>query len=687
MNHIGHKPSYEMENFKYLFILSTLFISHGSFSRAQPVRDSTHVLREAVISATRETGASSTRMGTFSIPREVIRTTPALLGEGDPVKTIQLLPGVRGGMEGLSGIMVRGGSPDQNLVLLDGIPLYNAEHALGLLSIFQTEAVGRVDVYKGSFPARYGGRASGIIDIRTAEADTGKTSGTIGLGVLADKLYFETPIRKLYSSLSVNARVMHTFLLEGLVKVKKLPANYYFHDLGAKLETWPGASSKIRIEAYHGRDILHYRDVTEEEGHRLEQNTGIGWGNSLLSAGWTCSPGRGLTCNTVLALTRYRMATSYKDIESWDNQVPPGNEIESMESSSGMTELTVRTDLSCLSVPGHEIRFGASKVHHTSVPEEDEKGKGKRLYGNELSVYAEDSFKIGNFLDFNPGIRFTLIIAEGRVIPSPEPRINLKATLCPGLYSKVAYSRMSQYMHLVSPAMISLPVDIWVPVTGKIDPIKADQVSAGFSYAGPHGWELSLEGYWKMMRGITEYKDDTLFFHDSDSWEDDIVQGEGRARGLEFMASKESGRTTGWIGYTLSWSERRIPDGSIDDGAWFPYRYDSRHAVSVVANHKINSRWHLSATWSYSGGGAVTVPGESRHRGDYRLPPSHCLNLGAGLHRRRRHGEETWNFFIYNAYNRKNPNLVLYNPAEEGGGVRCLTLLPLIPSVSYTFKV
>lgn len=675
-----------MEIFKYLTILFILTAFPGFACLAQPGRDTTLTIREAVVCATRETGASSARMGAVSIFRETIRTTPTLLGEADPVKTIQLLPGIQGGSEGLSGILVRGGGPDQNLVMLDGIPLYNAEHALGLLSIFQAEAVGRVDVYKGSFPARYGGRASGIIDIRTADADREKTTGTLGIGVLTDKLRIETPLRHGNSALSINARVMHTFLLEGLVKVRKLPANYYFHDLGTKLETDMGSSGNGWLEVYQGWDMLHYRDIMEEEGHRIEQTTGIGWGNTMVAAGWNHPGTRGISSGTTLAFTGYRMKTSFDDTETWDDEETPRKEVDRMESRSVMRDITIKTDFRSQSRPGHDIRFGASGVHHTSIPEEDSLGKGKRLCGEELSIYFEDSFQIDNFLDFNPGIRFTLILASGRVIPSPEPRVNLRATLAPGLYSKVAYSRMFQFMHLVSPSVISLPVDLWVPVTGKMDPIKADQFSAGLGYAGPYGWGISLEGYWKMMKGIIEYKDDSSFFHDTDSWEDEVVQGIGRARGVEFMVRKDSGRTTGWLGYTLSWSERRIPDGSVDGGAWFPYRYDSRHAVSVVANHKISPRWELSATWSYSTGGAVTVPGLSRHRGDYRLPPTHCLNLGASLHKRRRHGEGTWNFLIYNAYNRRNPNLVIYGPVEEGGGVRCLTLLPLIPSAGYTFR-
>lgn len=346
------------------------------------------------------------------------------------------------------------------------------------------------------------------------------------------------------------------------------------------------------------------------------------------------------------------------------------------------------------------MRFGLEGIRHTFVPEadfgdgmagHDDEGSVGRYIGFEGAVYAEDNFKAGDRLSVAAGLRMS-VFSHGKVTRlSPEPRISVSFGNDNGLLAKAGYSKVSQYIHQLSSPTASLPVDMMVPVTGKIGPETSDQVSIGLTLNRFQGWEISLEGYWKRLRNILEYKDGVAFIEDFGTWEGDVSAGIARSRGVELLVRKTEGRTTGSLGYTLSKSERRFPHGSISGGEWFPARYDCRHSCSVVLDHKLGRSWDAGAAWTYSSGGAFTVPepdGRMPRRGNLRLPPSHRLDLGLSHHKARRRGERVWNLSVYNAYNRKNPNLVFLVSGEEddgpGSSLKTVSFLPVIPSVSYT---
>ena len=692
-------------------------------------------LKEAVVSAQRESGIMATKMSAIEIPMNMIRNTPVLFGEADVLKTIQLMPGVQSGAEGFSGIYVRGGGPDENLLLLDGISLYNAEHMLGLFSIFQPEAVKKVTLYKGSFPARYGGRTSSIIDVRTNDGNLHETHGTVGVGVLCDKFHLEGPIAKGRTAYSISARGMHTFLFDGILRAAKVPANYYFFDMNGKLTHRFSDRDRLFLNAYYGRDIFHFMDEDEyeiaggsNEYRKYDDKTHIRWGNLLTSVRWNHVFNGRLFSNATVAFTDYRMRMGYTTSEK--SQDTKYFYKYKFDYGSGIRDLTAKIDFDYTPAPRHIIKFGGEYVNHAYIPEtyttvekENDKGqmvtdttytnkKEKNRLGHEMSFYIEDDFTVGGWLALNPGVHLAMFLTSGRTYWSPEPRMSAKVDFGKGVSVKAAYSRMAQYVHLLSSAQITLPIDLWVPITKNIRPVTADQYSLGLYYNGLPGWEFSVEGYWKDMHNVLEYKDGVSFMASSQSWEDNVVMGDGRAYGVEVFIQKTIGKTTGWLGYTLAKSDRVFSNGLINNGERYPYRYDRRHNISLVVNQQLGKKWDLSAVWTFATGGTTTIPERESivmlpdgtftqidyapHRNNYRLPPSHRLNIGVNYHKRLRRGESIWNFGVYNAYNRLNPNFVYYKADTRGDSksslytrkakLKSVTILPIIPSFSYTYN-
>lgn len=497
-------------------------------------------LKEAVVSAQRESGIMATKMSAIEIPMNMIKNTPVLFGEADVLKTIQLMPGVQSGAEGFSGIYVRGGGPDENLLLLDGISLYNAEHMLGLFSIFQPEAVKKVTLYKGSFPARYGGRTSSIIDVRTNDGNLHETHGTVGVGVLCDKFHLEGPIAKGRTAYSISARGMHTFLFDGILRAAKVPANYYFFDMNGKLTHRFSDRDRLFLNAYYGRDIFHFMEEDEyeitggsNEYRKYDDKTHIRWGNLLTSARWNHVFNGRLFSNATVAFTDYRMRMGYTTSEK--SQDTKYFYKYKFDYGSGIRDLTAKIDFDYIPAPRHIIKFGGEYVNHAYIPEtyttvekENDKGqmvtdttytnkKEKNRLGHEMSFYIEDDFTVGGWLTLNPGVHLAMFLTSGRTYWSPEPRMSAKVDFGKGVSVKAAYSRMAQYVHLLSSAQITLPIDLWVPITRNIRPVTADQYSLGLYYNGLPGWEFSVEGYWKDMHNVLEYKDGVSFMASSQS--------------------------------------------------------------------------------------------------------------------------------------------------------------------------
>lgn len=715
---------------------------------------SNNLLAEVVVlSDKHEAGLQSTAMGAHEIPMAQIRSTPSILGEADLLKTIQLLPGVQAGMEGFSGMYVRGGGPDQNLVLLDGIPVYNADHMLGIFSIFTPDAVKNTTLFKSSFPARYGGRLSSIVDVRTNDGDMHRYHGALSIGALTDKVHIEGPIWKERTSFSFSARAIPTVFFKSLIVDKDEnysdKYNYYFYDVNAKVNHKFNDRSRLFLSFYKGKDHYHYDSYdgngsTNDNIYKsyYKDNSHLNWGNTIAYGRWNYVFNSKLFCNTTLSYNNYEMSL---DGEMEDTYMA-GKQIlnkyhYSSRFSSGIRDWSARMDFDYTPIPQHHIKFGAEYIYHTFRPgvstskvqdiddgtvQQDtiyNTSSSREMHGQEISLYAEDNFNVSDDLSLNAGVRTALFHTQGKSYYSVQPRLSARYNLGQGFSAKASYTCMAQYVHLLSSTPLSMPTDLWVPITKDISPMYANQYSIGGYYAGLPGWEFSIEGYYKQMRHILEYQDGVSFFGTSTNWEEKVEVGEGRSFGLELMVQKTLGNTTGWLAYTLSKTDHRFKDGTINQGEWFPYKYDRRHSISLALNHKFSNRIDVGASWIFNSGGCITVPekatiiirpdgsteetGYISHRNNYRLPASHRLNLGINFNKKTKHGMRTWNISVYNAYNAMNPNIVYskykngYNAEndfyesiygqstnkEKGKAtIKKLTILPCIPSVTYTYK-
>jgi outer membrane cobalamin receptor len=701
--------------------------------------EDSEVLDEVSVSARKGTGINSTYLGAIDIPVEQIRRTPTVLGENDVLKTIQLLPGVQAGTSGFTGLYVRGGSSEENLLLLDGVPLYNADHLLGLFSIFMPESVKKVTLYKGSFPARYGGRVSSIVDVRTNDGNTESVRGSVSIGLITSKAHVEGPIDS-RTTFSLSGRLMHTAVLQPFVRFlnEEDRYNYYLYDINAKLSRTFGDNDRMFLNLYQGRDHVMGSDVenerrNDEDGsydNNLVSESKIRWGNTLASLRWNHIWNRGLFSNVTVAYNRYSMITKAKSTDT--DKYPSGEETKvktNVDYRSGIHDVSAFLDFDWSAAPGNVVKFGAGYIFHTFRPEtmgtKEIEMNGETIvsdtsykettatviHGHELSFYGEDEISIGGRFSANIGVRAALFKAKGKIWPSFEPRIAARYSFGSGFAAKAGYSRMAQGIHLLTSTQISLPMDLWVPVTENIKPVVSDTYSMGVFKETDSGWEVSIEGYFRSMDNVLEYKDGVVMLGGTASWQDKVVMGKGRAYGIELFIQKTKGRTTGWVAYTLAKSERRFPDGSISRGNWYPYKYDRRHQVNLVVNQKFSDRIDLTGTWTFATGGVLTVPqrriyalapdgstyimaDETESRGNYRLSSSHRLDIGVNFRKAKRHGERVWTIGCYNLYNSKSPDFAYRDDDEISSSssqtrttrLKMYTLLPVLPYFSYTFN-
>lgn len=704
------------------------------------MQDNNQLEEVVIVSDKAEAGITATQMGAQEIPIAQIKNTPSILGEADVMKTIQLMPGVQAGVEGSAGLYVRGGGPDQNLILLDGVPVYNVDHLFGFFSVFTPEAVKKVTLFKSSFPARFGGRLSSVVDVRSNDGDMKKYHGTLSVGLLSSKIQLEGPIIRDKTSFNISARRSYIDLIAKPFMPKDDKISYYFYDINAKINHKFSDRSRLFLNFYNGKDSYYFK-TTDSSSSMYKDKMSLNWGNTIATARWNYIFNQKLFSNTTVAYNKYRMDAN-------STVYTKTNLIESISESnyhsnyhSGICDWSYLIDFDYNPTPAHRIKFGAGYLHHDFRPEvatskiqekEDGITKQDTLYNSisnstiqahEVSAYIEDNFDIGSRLRMNVGLHLSMFRVQKRNYFSAQPRVSARYQLTRHTALKASYTKMSQYIHLLSSTPISMPTDLWVPVTSKIKPMQAHQYSLGSYYTGLPGWEFSVEGYYKQMRNVLEYKEGVSFLGSSSGWENKVEMGKGRSMGIEFMAQKTTGKTTGWIAYTLAKSDRKFAVGGINNGERFPYKYDRRHNLSLVVNHKFSNRIDIGASWIFSTGGTATIaeevtaiirPGEDaiqqkdyiEKRNNYRLPASHRLNIGVNFNKKTKHGVRTWNISLYNAYNAMNPTMIYSNNSggytsyiknQEDGKVYLqyipakrkitkLTLLPCVPSVTYTYK-
>jgi outer membrane receptor for ferrienterochelin and colicin len=669
----------------------------------------------------------STRMGTIDVPIAQIKSMPALLGEVDVLKVLQLLPGVQSGTEGSSGLYVRGGGPDQNLILLDGVPVYNASHLFGFFSVFNADAINHVELVKGGFPARYGGRLSSVIDISMKEGNSNKLQGEGAVGLIASRLTIEGPIGEATSFIVSGRRTYIDLLTRPLIRSQtggNETGGYYFYDLNAKINHTFNERNRLYLSVYSGDDKAFARsrgsfeDPFEETSGTFRDEFNLQWGNITTALRWNKVLTKNLFSNVTATFSRYRFLTGGESDES-RTTTNPDTTIRSysfVEYTSGIRDFALKADFDYLPTPEHYIKFGAQIIDHLFTPgilnydisgQQPGTAGAKRTSAIEYALYVEDDFVINRKLKINAGLHASGFSVDESFYTSLQPRISSRYLLSNDLSIKASYATMTQFIHLLSNVGIGLPTDLWVSATDKIKPQNAMQVAIGGAYNIHNDYELSLEGYYKEMEGLIEYKDGASYLNLDQDWQEKVEVGRGQAYGAEIFAHKKTGKMNGWVGYTLSWVNRQFDN--LNEGRVFPYRYDRRHDVEFAGSYKTTKNKEFGFTWVYASGAAVTLPTSTYarnaespdlftwsvdqdlqyfdSRNGFRMRSYHRLDFSYTTTKKKKWGERSWVIAIYNVYNRRNPFFLDLTTDDRGKKTFVqYSLFPIIPSVSYRFK-
>ena len=678
-------------------------------------------LNEVIVESSRESVVQSPQLGKIDIPVSQIKDIPALFGEKDVLKVIQLLPGVQKSGEGNNGIYVRGGGPDQNLIVLDDATLYNVSHLFGFFSLFNGDALKSIELTKGGFPARYGGRLSSVIDIQMKDGHKETLHGDAGIGIISSRLNLEGPIIKNKSSFLISARRTYIDALVYPFLPEYAKGGYYFYDLNAKADYRITSKDRLFLSGYLGRDRFYFNIKEINDGS--SNSNSLDWGNKTMTLRWNHVVNSQLFLNSSLIFSdyTYQISSIFKD---------PSNTF-SLLYQSGIRDYGIKISADYLPSSKHHIRFGLQSCYHQFTPEAiSVKGllnsninQFTLFEALESGLYFEDDWTLSKKIRMLIGFRESSYQLKKQWIINPEPRLSARYLLDSLWALKISYARMNQYLHLLSNSGIGLPTDLWVPATEKVGSMSSDQIATGISRSFFNQQiECSWEGYYKFLYNVIAYKDGASFFSDvigsfnnsNSSWENKVTSGNGTSYGSEFLIRKSQGRVNGWIGYTLSWTQFTFRDLNFGK-AFFP-RYDRRHDLSLVGIFKFNESFKFSATWVYGTGNAITLPISTfnpsqysaygpaaggvnqilsgwgledygQQRNAYRMGAYHRLDLGFQFSKKLVYGVRTLEFSIYNAYNRYNPFFYYIESQSDGSDkLMQVSLFPLIPSISYSWR-
>ncbi|HEX8349832.1 MAG TPA: TonB-dependent receptor, partial [Hymenobacter sp.] len=638
-----------------------------SFTMFEAANELGEVVVEA--SGTLEQKLTTPQMSVERLTAREAKLLPALFGEVDILKTLQLKPGVQNGGEGTSGLFVRGGSADQNLFLLDDAVVYNPSHLFGLFSVFNSDAVQSVDLYKGGFPAQYGGRLSSVVDVKMREGSQEKIGVSGGIGLISSRLTLEGPIKKGKGSFLVSGRRTYfdiftrqiNRLNEGTPDYNPIP-DYYFYDFNLKANYRLGAHDQVFLTGYMGRDIFGFNSTN---GFNFDFN----WGDTVGALRWNHVFSSKLFVNTTVSATRY--------------QYEIGNKLDQFGFglSSDIQDVAVRTDFDYTPNDHHAIKLGITATNHefgvgrlraNSTDGTLNLSSDVTYTGQEAAVYASDNFRVNSKLQLDYGLRLTGFQSGSDRFGGLEPRLAARYTLTPKTSLKLSYAQMYQYVHLVTNSGATLPTDIWYPSRQSVKPQRSQQVATGVSFLLGNGmFLLTDEVYYKWANNQVDFRDGAQLFANSDL-DAEFLFGKGWSYGNEIYLEKKQGRTTGWLGYTLAWTQRRfLPQRGttgINNGQAFYPTYDRRHNLTAVVLHQLSTRFNVTGSFVFSSGNPTTLP-QSRFvfqdtygsdysvvpvypaRNSYRLASYHRLDLGVVYKFRPRHGEQDLTLSIYNAYN------------------------------------
>jgi hypothetical protein len=683
--------------------------------------------KEVVISADRpDKNVMSTEMGVFEMPVEMVKKLPAFMGEVDILKTIQLKPGIQSGGEGMTGFYVRGGGPDQNLILLDEAVVYNAAHLFGFFSVFNSDALQNVEIYKGSMPANYGGRLASVLDISMKDGNNRKYAAEGGIGLISSRLTVEGPLKKDTSSFIISGRRTYVDVVLKPFLNKASPfrqSAYYFYDLNAKVNYRLSDKDRIFLSGYFGRDVF---DLSDSQN---SFSNSISWGNGTAVMRWNHLFNQKVFANTSIIYSKYDFG-----FDAIQDQYD-------MKLYSGIEDWNAKIDFTWIPSTTHTVKYGANYIYHTFTPNnisaktsevEFDFGEAVKLYSHEGALYVNDEFDLTGLIRISAGLRYSLFCHVGpfdRFIKDPvtnltvdtisyaagervktynhlEPRLSARFIVDENSSIKAGFTQNYQYIHLAALSAVSLPTDIWVPSTEIVKPQFGTQYSVGyFRNFLKNIYEGSVEVYYKDMKNQIEYKEGALIEDNvSNNTDNNFTFGDGYSYGIEFFINKQYGKLTGWVGYTLSRTSRIFPE--INLGEEFPAKYDRRHDVSIVTMYEINPNLNVSLVWVYATGNTATLPvsryiiggnivNEYGARNSYRMPPYHRMDISVNWtpkQKKVRKWESSWNFSIYNVYNRMNPYYIYFettgNIMEGHMEIKAqqVSLFPILPSVAYNFK-
>ena len=668
------------------------------------------VLDEFVVKSEKENkNVSKNEMSVTKLDPKDIENVPVLFGEKDIIKTLQLTPGVKSAGDGNSGFYVRGGAIDQNLILLDEAPVYNASHLLGFFSVFNSDALKDVTLYKGSMPAEFGGRGSSVLDIKMKDGNNKKFNASGGIGLISSRLTVEAPIQKDEGSFIVSARRTYADLFLKLSSDSTINNNQlYFYDLNAKANYRLGKKDRLFLSGYFGRDVLGTTGF------------GLDWGNYTGTLRWNHLFSDKLFSNTSVIFSNY------------DYQFKLGSGDNQFKVKASIQDWNLKQDFTYFLNTNNTIKFGFNAIHHTFLPTSLEAGsnssftnsKTENKYAYEGGAYIQNDWKISDKIGFQYGLRYSFFDyvgkgtayafdSEGNTTGKTtygngesikyygglEPRLAFKYEFNDVSSLKAGFTRNNQYMHLLSNSTTSSPTDLWVPSSNNVKPQIVDQVSLGyFRNFKDNEYEFSFETYYKNLQNQIDYRNGADLIFNSE-YEGALTYGKGIAYGAEFYLKKAKGRLTGWVSYTLSRSLRKFAD--INNGSYYPARQDRIHDIAIVGMYDLTKKVKISANWVFNTGNAATFPSGKyevggiqvpyyTERNGYRFPNYHRLDVGVTLlGKQRKNYEGSWNFSVYNAYGRENAYTITFQQNEDNPAqteALRTALFKIIPSVTYNFK-
>ena len=713
-SYVGYEPQILNNNFDKDFEKNIFLKSSNDLSEVEVYGDKDERI------------ANKASMSVVSIPVKQIRDIPSILGEKDVFRVLQLMPGVRGASEASSGLYVRGGGSDQNLVILDDAPVYNAMHLFGFFSVFNGDAIKSIKMYKGGFAARYGGRLSSVIDMSLKDGNKQEFGGEGSIGLLSSRLLLEGPISKNKSSFMISGRRSYVDILAApimAISYEGYRMGYYFYDLNAKINYEISDKDKLFLSGYFGRDKF-FVDINDEY---TSNESKLFWQNATATLRWNHQYTNKLFCNTSAIFSNYNFKVGM-DIK---------NKIEKsftkLDYASGIRDLGIKVDFSWIPKSEHYFRFGALVTNHLFTPSAvtyDNNNFGintrvKALNSIETALYMEDEWRATARLKINAGLRFGNFNHKSKSYFSLEPRLMINYMLTDLLSIKGSYAEMSQYVHLLTSTGVGLPTDLWVPATERVKPQKSRQFAIGMAkdFEDPN-FTLSVEAYYKTMNNIISYKEGANFMMISDpfasdefNYEDAVTEGNGYSTGLEVLLQRKFGKFTGWLGYTLSYTRYKFDE--LNNGKEFFPRHDRRHDFSIVGIYKLNKKITFSATWVYGTGDAITLPLSSYsaeyqninnsipinnisysefvskyaiHYGDknsFRMAAYHRLDVGVQFKKKLKKGRSrVIEVSLYNAYSRNNPFFYYthYDNAKKYNVLKQESLFPILPGLSYYLK-